>query len=137
MNHPVRKKGKHFKGKADHQTKPLNQTGDDVLEMVKDIKVVFGKRRGSIPIPKDAKGHAPMWKKKSIFWELPYWNVLEVHNAIDVVTPKFKDKFEYNKPHVRPRNSRTHKSTYLKEYYHKFITTFITTTNIKVCDKRK
>jgi hypothetical protein len=28
-----------------------------------------------------------------------------------IVTPKFKDKFEYSKPHVRPRNSRAHKST--------------------------
>ena len=26
-----------------------------------------------------------MWKKKSIFWELPYWNVLEVRNAIDMM----------------------------------------------------
>jgi hypothetical protein len=25
-----------------------------------------------------------MWKKKSIFWELPYWQVLEVCSAIDV-----------------------------------------------------
>jgi len=26
-----------------------------------------------------------MWKKKSIFWELPYWKVLEVCSAIDVM----------------------------------------------------
>ena len=69
VNHPVRKKG----------------TGNDVLEMVKDIKVLFGKGRGSEPIPKDAKVHVPMWKKKSKFWELPYWNVLEVRNAINVM----------------------------------------------------
>ena len=42
VNHPLRKKGKHFKGKADHQTKPGNRTGEDVLNMVKDVKVVFG-----------------------------------------------------------------------------------------------
>lgn len=53
--------------------------------MVKDIKVVFGKGAGSVPVPKDANGRAPMWKKKSIFWELPYWKVLEVRNAIDVM----------------------------------------------------
>jgi hypothetical protein len=28
---------------------------------------------------------APIWKKKSIFWELPYWEVLDVHNSIDVM----------------------------------------------------
>jgi hypothetical protein len=84
MNHQVRKKGKHFKGKPDHRTKPRNRTREDVLDMVKDVKVVFGKGQGSEPVPKDALGHAPMWKK-SIFWELPYWQVLEVHNSIDVM----------------------------------------------------
>ena len=69
---PLRKKGKHFKGKADHQTKPSNRTGEDVLNMVKDVKVVFGKTHGSEPVPNDADGHAPMWKKKSIFCELSY-----------------------------------------------------------------
>jgi len=51
MNHPVRKKGKHFKGKADHRCKPCNRTGEDVFEMVKDVKVVFGKGQGSQPVP--------------------------------------------------------------------------------------
>ena len=26
-----------------------------------------------------------MWKKKSIFWELEYWKVLDVRSAIDVM----------------------------------------------------
>ena len=26
-----------------------------------------------------------MWKKKSIFWDLPYWKDLEVRSAIDVM----------------------------------------------------
>ena len=82
---PLRKKGKHFKGKADHQTKLGNRTGEDVLNMVKDVKVVFGKAYGSEPIPNDTDGHAPMWKKKSIFWELPYWQVLDVRSAIDMM----------------------------------------------------
>ena len=85
LNHQVRKKGKHFKGKPDHQKKPHNRTGEDVLAMVKDVKVIFGKGQGSESVRKDAKGHAPMWKKKSMFWELPYWQVLEVRNAIDVM----------------------------------------------------
>jgi hypothetical protein len=84
-NHVVRKKGKHFKGKADHRTKPNNCSGKDVLNMVKDVEVVFGKGPDSQPILNDATGHAPMWNKKSIFWELPYWQVLEVRNSIDVM----------------------------------------------------
>ena len=85
LNHALRKRGKHFKGKVEHQTKPDNRSGEDVFNMVKDVQVVFGKGPGSQSIPNDANGHAPMWKKKSIFWELPYWQVLEVRSAIDVM----------------------------------------------------
>ena len=53
--------------------------------MVKDVQVVFGKGPGSQHVPNDANRHESMWKKKSIFWELPYWQVLKVHNAIDVM----------------------------------------------------
>jgi hypothetical protein len=53
--------------------------------MDKDLKAVFGKGFGSQSVPKDKDGHALMWKKKSIFWELPYWEILEVRNAIDVM----------------------------------------------------
>ncbi|XP_037433594.1 uncharacterized protein LOC119300812, partial [Triticum dicoccoides] len=83
--HPVRKKGKHFKGEADHWTKPRHRTGADVHDMVKDLKVIFGKGPDGQPIPNDANGRAPMRKKKSIFWDLPYWKDLEVHSAIDVM----------------------------------------------------
>jgi hypothetical protein len=54
----------------------------DVFNMVKDVQVVFGKGPSSQPIPNDANRHAPMWKKMSIFWELPYRQVLEVHSGI-------------------------------------------------------
>ena len=52
--------------------------------MVKDVQVVFGKEPGSQPIPNDANGYAPTWKK-CIFWELPYYQVLEVRSAIDMM----------------------------------------------------
>ena len=60
-------------------------TGDHVLAMVNDLHIIFGKGPGGLAVPSDAKGHAPMWKKKSIFWDLPYWKVIEVHSAIDVM----------------------------------------------------
>ena len=52
--------------------------------MVKDVKVVFGKAHGREPVLNNTDGHAPMWKK-SIFWDLPYWQVLEVRSVIDVM----------------------------------------------------
>jgi hypothetical protein len=83
--HALRKKGKHFKGEADHRKKPVLRTGDDILDKVKDLQVIFGKVPGGQSVPTDAAGRAPMWKKKSIFWELEYWKVLEVRSAIDVM----------------------------------------------------
>ena len=52
--------------------------------MVKNLKVVLGKGYGRQPVPKE-NGKAPMWKKKSIFWDLPYWEVLDVCHSIDVM----------------------------------------------------
>ena len=86
--HPVRKKGKHFKGEADHRPHPVLPDGDEVLGLVKDLDqiVTFGKGPGGQSVPNDvATGHAPMWKKKSIFWELPYWKDLDVRSSIDVM----------------------------------------------------
>jgi hypothetical protein len=71
--HSLRKKGLHWKGKADHRTTPPPHfKGEEIFEMVKDLRVVFGKGDGSEPVPHDSNGCAPMWNKKSIFWELPY-----------------------------------------------------------------
>jgi hypothetical protein len=60
LNHALRKRGKHFKGKTEHQTKPDNCSDKDVFNMVKDVQVVFGKELDSQPILNDANGHAPM-----------------------------------------------------------------------------
>jgi len=83
--HPLRHEGKHFRGESDNRSKPLFRNGKRVFSMVKDVQVVFGKGPGSQAVPNDEDGHAPMWKKKSILWELPYWEMLEVRNAIDVM----------------------------------------------------
>jgi len=85
LNHPLRRKGKHFKGEPETRAKPMFRNGKHVFLMVKDVLVVFEKGRGSQQVSNDKNGHAPMWKKKSILWELPYWEVLEVRNAIDVM----------------------------------------------------
>ena len=83
--HPLRKPGKHFDGKAENRTKPTSRTGSEIYGMLKDLKVIFGKGAGSQPVPKGTDKRAPMWKKKSIFWELEYWKFHEVRSAIDVM----------------------------------------------------
>jgi hypothetical protein len=58
--HPLRKKGKHFNGEAEIRSKPTRRTGDDVFDMVKGLKVIFGKGPGRQPVLNDADGHVPM-----------------------------------------------------------------------------
>jgi hypothetical protein len=65
--HQLNKKGKHFNGEAEVWGKPKRHTSDDIFDMVKDLKLIFGKGPSSLSVPNDASGHAPMWKKKSIF----------------------------------------------------------------------
>ena len=84
VKHSIRRRHDHYGGKADHRTKPRHRCGKIVFEMVNDIKVVFGKGSSSKSVHSD-DSRAPMWKKKSIFWELPYWEVLDVRHAIDVM----------------------------------------------------
>jgi hypothetical protein len=60
-------------------------SGEYVFNMVKDVEVVFGMGPNSQPISNDANRHAPMAKMKSIFWELPYWQVLVVRSMIDMM----------------------------------------------------
>src|SRR3954470_9676595 len=59
----VVKKGKNFKGEADHRKKPAMRTSDHVLAMVNDLHVIFGKGPGGVSVPNDDEGRAPMWKE--------------------------------------------------------------------------
>ena len=66
IKHPLRRRHAHYDGKADHRTKPRHHCGKMVFEMVKDIKVVFGKRPNNRSVQSD-DGRAPMWKKSIFF----------------------------------------------------------------------
>jgi hypothetical protein len=84
-HHTFKKKGKHFNGKADHRGKPNECTGANVFDMVKDIEVIFGMGPSKQSVSHDAYEHEPMWKKKSIFWELEYCKFLEFRSAINMM----------------------------------------------------
>nr|GEY50464.1 hypothetical protein [Tanacetum cinerariifolium] len=53
--------------------------GHYTLSGVKDIKTVFGKK------DKAPKNNKNIWKKKSIYWKLPYWERLQVLHSLDVM----------------------------------------------------
>ncbi|KAL8122564.1 hypothetical protein AgCh_019051 [Apium graveolens] len=76
LNHPYRKRKKSFDGTVETRVARLPLTGSEVLERVKDIDVVLGKLYKK-PTPNS------IWKKKSIFWDLPYWEHLQVRHCLD------------------------------------------------------
>ena len=51
-------------------------TGEQVYEKVKDINVIFSKTTKS-------RNDKNIWKKRSVFFDLPYWRNLEVRHYID------------------------------------------------------
>ena len=75
---------KSFNGKIEVALPPVFHDGNQVFAMVKDLRIVFGKGPGSTSVPKyDNK--APMWKKRSVLWTLPYWKDLQIRHAIDIM----------------------------------------------------
>ncbi|KAK7308273.1 hypothetical protein VNO77_41875 [Canavalia gladiata] len=77
-NHPYRGWKRAFNGNVEYGTPPIPLIGDMLYEKVKDLKTKFGK-----PFAKDLVTNG--WKKKSIFFELPYWKSLYVRHFLDVM----------------------------------------------------
>src|SRR6266498_2647147 len=103
MNHRYHKIRKGFDGTEEKGRAPKHLDGKLVFELVKNIKVVFGKKvpKGkentkkrkktteSVDQIKETGGHeedATGFKKFSIFFKyLPYWKDLDIRHAIDVM----------------------------------------------------
>ena len=54
-------------------------TGDQVFQRVQHLDTIFGKTQ------KKEKSKTCIWKKRSIFFNLPYWSDLDVRHCIDVM----------------------------------------------------
>jgi hypothetical protein len=70
-----------FNGKIEKMYPTLHLIGHEVYEMVKDVHVVLGKQKMTCKNIEEND----MWKKQSVFWELPYWKDLDVHHLIVVM----------------------------------------------------
>ncbi|XP_074321844.1 uncharacterized protein LOC141659024 [Apium graveolens] len=76
LTHPYRKRKNDFDGTIETRVARFPLTGKEVFERVKDIDVVLGKLYKK-PTPNS------IWKKRSIFWDLPYWEHLQVRHCLD------------------------------------------------------
>jgi len=53
--------------------------GEQVFQRVEHLNTIFGKTQ------KKDKSKICIWKKRSIFFDLPYWSDLDVRRCIDVM----------------------------------------------------
>ena len=58
---------------------PIPLSGLDVFDWVKNISSMYGKTQ------KKDGSHNNIWKKRSIFFDLPYWCDLHVRHCLDVM----------------------------------------------------
>ncbi|CAK8543900.1 unnamed protein product [Lathyrus sativus] len=77
MSHAWRLNKRSFNGKKELRSAPSLLKGTDILETLKDFQNEFGKT-------KKKKKDGP-WKKKSIFFELPYWAENTLRHNLDVM----------------------------------------------------
>jgi hypothetical protein len=81
IKHPFQSMKNKLNGNTEKRHPPPHLTCHEVYEMVKDVHVVLGKgKRASMNTGED-----DMWKKQSIFWELLYWEGVDICHLIDVM----------------------------------------------------
>ncbi|CAM8937750.1 unnamed protein product [Rhodiola kirilowii] len=76
-HHPYRRKKAAFNGETEHGIEPRPASGDEILQKIQNITNRFGKP--------NARTEGTPWKKRSIFFDLPYWHTLDVRHCIDVM----------------------------------------------------
>ena len=70
---------KAFNGTSKFDSAPILLSGHEVFDWVKNIVTIYGKTQ------KKDGSHNQLWKKKSIFFDLPYWCDLDVRHCLDVM----------------------------------------------------
>src|SRR3954465_8142397 len=73
-----------FDGTTELRKAPRRRSGTEIDMMLKNWK------KCPPPGKINSKGKAPepllmVWKTRSIFWDLPYWNILGVPNSLEVM----------------------------------------------------
>nr|XP_017219141.1 PREDICTED: uncharacterized protein LOC108196387 isoform X2 [Daucus carota subsp. sativus] len=86
-NHPFRKNKNWFtKGKVVSEFPPPIRTGEDVLQEIESLGLMKITELGSEEHnAKIIKTYNCGWKKRSIFWDLPYWRTLSIRHNLDVM----------------------------------------------------
>ncbi|WMV18529.1 hypothetical protein MTR67_011914 [Solanum verrucosum] len=83
MNHPWRKNRVLFDGKVEMGFAPSPLAGHEALMQIQELgNVSFGKGKKR---KRNVSNNAYNWRKKSIFFQLPYWKSLKLRHNLDVM----------------------------------------------------
>ena len=70
-DHPYRRNRKDFNGTIEKRLAPKYRDGPTILRELNKLEVVLRKRANAVAAPDGS-----IWKKKLVFWKLPYWPFL-------------------------------------------------------------
>ncbi|XP_068317098.1 uncharacterized protein [Pyrus communis] len=90
-NHRFRRQTITFNGRREHRTAPRQWTGLQCLEELSTLRFTFGKPNKDASVGQrrrrasSSTSSNSQWKKKSIFYELPYWRHLLIRHNLDVM----------------------------------------------------
>ncbi|KAL0546536.1 hypothetical protein IC582_016447 [Cucumis melo] len=79
--HPYRLQKKNFDGKQEHGKPPQPLSGEAIYFKLKEMIFSSGKNCGK----NNNEGGNDYWKRRSEFFELPYWKNLHVRHCLDVM----------------------------------------------------
>ena len=77
---PWRRRGELFNGENEARRPPRKRSGveiDTLLKNWKECPAPGKKRKAPEPLLK-------VWKTRSVFWDLPYWKILDTPHSLDV-----------------------------------------------------
>ncbi|KAL6584869.1 hypothetical protein OROMI_004158 [Orobanche minor] len=77
-DHPFRNDTHSFDGNEEHREAPSYPTSSEIFDEVKDLENKFGKLVGDQGFPYN-------WMKRSIFYELPYWESNLLRHNLDLM----------------------------------------------------
>ncbi|KAL6315671.1 hypothetical protein AAG906_005759 [Vitis piasezkii] len=89
IDHRFRRDKKSFDGNEEHRAAPKQLSGEDILHQLDGMEhITLGKTSKNKVSAKRKRGHVELehnWKKKSIFFQLPYWKTLILHHNLDAM----------------------------------------------------
>ena len=86
-DHPYRRDRKKFRrGRVELQSAPVQKTGEQILETIERLGLrKITEENGQEVNDEICKVHDCGWRKRSLFWDLPYWKDLMVRHNLDVM----------------------------------------------------